>query len=676
MTRRLLLGGSAAAAALAALPLTDGIDWVAVARAAEAGGFGYGVASGDPLADRVIIWTRVTPLVGGRPALPGSGLGDPLPVRWEVFADAALTCLVASGNVTATAASDHTVKVDVPGLQPYTAYYYRFTARGETSPVGRMRTAPDEAGKMHALRFGQVSCSSYTSGYFQAYRAMADRDDLDFVLHLGDYIYEYANDSGPFGSGERAAEPAHETISLADYRLRYATHRADADCRRCHQRHPFIAIFDDHETANNAWSDGAENHNPGEGSYADRKRAGYQAYAEWLPVRITNADPHRGTQFFRRFTFGSLADLSVIETRQNRSEQVGGKYAFVLVGDPATDATINHPGRQIMEPEQMRWLKGGLTTARTWHLIGNQVMVSPLAWPGQYLGAPQGTILSNTDAWDGYRAQQQELLSHMAAQPKSNGDTVVLTGDIHSSWVENLVGDPAAQVRVARAAAAQVQAAPGTTPTGPAAGRRSGEITGAGDQGTAIPRGVHQRLVVQPGTPASARALTPAGVEFVCPSITSDGLYEFARQAVQSPTLSLAAVTAAEPVLRVLNPSLQYFNGVGHGYILIDVTPQRVQADYYYTPTPSETDPDPRRRRDAAVTYASSWQTLAGSRVATEARGPVGARRDQPYAAPCQPQSTPTAPGTQSPPSPGAPSTHGTPPKESVGGLASTGSHH
>lgn len=689
VSRRLLLGGAAATAAISALPAIPGIDWAAIARAADAGVFGYGVASGDPLADRVIIWTRATPLVDGRPALPGSGLGDPLPVRWEVFADEACTCLVQAGDVTAVAASDHTVKVDVTGLSPYTTYFYRFSARGETSPVGRLHTAPDEAGTTHALRFGQVSCASYPSGYFQAYRALADRDDLDFVLHLGDYIYEYANDSGPFGEGERKAQPDHEAVTLADYRLRYATHRADADLQRCHERHPFIAIFDDHETANNAWSGGAENHNPdkGEGAYADRKKAGYQAYAEWLPIRITNADPHQGTQFFRRFTYGDLADLSVIETRQNRSEQIGG--SFVLIGDPITDAKINDPNRHIMEPEQMQWLKKGLTTKRTWHLIGNQVMVSPLAWPGQYLGAVQGTVLANTDAWDGYRYQQKELLSHMAVQPKGNGDTVVLTGDIHSSWVENLLGDPAAQVRTAQASAARVVAAPSTTPRGPAQGRSTGPVDVPGHADASIPPGLHQKLELTSG-PATPRAQeqegSPAGVEFVCPSVTSDGLYEFIRKVLVSATLSVGAVKAATPILHALNPALKFVDGIGHGYVLIDVTPERVQADYWYTPTPTENDPDPRVHRDAVVAYATSWQTLSGSREATPTSGPVGKRRDQPRTAPCtpKPSPTPTSAQTASPSpapqpggqQPGQPSTQPgqpTPPKEGTGGLARTG---
>src|SRR5690625_4440792 len=415
----------------------------AAAAPARDGSFGYGVASGDPTADSVIIWTRFTPLVDGEPALPGSGSGAPTPVRWTVSPTPECTEAIATGVVTTSPDSDHVVKVDVTGLDPYTEYFYVFTAAGESSEVGRTRTAPDEPGTAHALRFAQVSCSNFTGGHFGTYAAIAERDDLDFVLHLGDYFYEYGNGDDRYGPdeliGERDHQPSHETVSLEDYRLRLAQYRADPHLREAHRLHPFITAFDDHEITNNAWSDGAENHDEGEGDYAARMSAAFQAYTEWLPIRVDPATTEDGTVFHRRFTYGDLADLSVVETRQHRSEQVG---SFVLIGGPDTNDELDDPDRHIMDPAQMEWLQDGLTAPRRWHLVGNQVMVSPLAWPGQYMGEVQGSVMVNGDAWDGYRADQTSLLTHMARQPSTAGDTVILTGDIHSCWVEDLVADP------------------------------------------------------------------------------------------------------------------------------------------------------------------------------------------------------------------------------------------
>jgi alkaline phosphatase D len=265
-TRRSVLKGAALAAAAAAVPVRV-FDVEAAAAPAADGIFGYGVASGDPTADAVVIWTRATPpprRPGDPVAVPGSGLGRPLQVLWEVATDPEFRFRVRQGVVRTSPDGDHTVKIDVTGLRPYTRYYYRFRAQGQTSAVGRTQTAPDEPGRLHALRFALVSCSNYTGGYFSAYRALGQRDDLDFVLHVGDYIYEYGNGADRYGPpelvGTRDNVPATETIDLAGYRLRHALHKADPDLAFAHQRHPWITIFDDHEVANNAWDTGAENH--------------------------------------------------------------------------------------------------------------------------------------------------------------------------------------------------------------------------------------------------------------------------------------------------------------------------------------------------------------------------------------------------------------------------------
>lgn len=585
-SRRSLLKG--AALGIAAATGSRVFDREAAAAPSHDGIFGYGVASGDPTADAVVIWTRATPPPTRReeaPATPGSGLGLPLRVRWEVARDPDFRRLVDRGVVLTSASADHTVKVDVQGLVPYTRYYYRFRARGETSPVGRTQTAPDERHRLHALRFGLVSCSSYTSGYFGAYRSLAFRDDLDFVLHVGDYIYEYGNGEDRYGPaaliGRRDAVPATETIDLQGYRLRHALHKADPDLRRAHRRHPWITIFDDHEVANNAWARGAENHTPGaEGEFLERRRQAFQAYLEWMPFRLPEQRrvPHQGTRFFRRFTFGALGELSVLESRQNRSAQVdvvgttptGG--GFLPVGNPETDARLADPDRHLLEPEQLAWLQDGVADRRRqWHLVANQVVLTPVRFPGAVLGAPAGTSLLNADQWDGYQADQRQLIDHLASQPRANGDAVVLTGDIHSSWAMDIP---------------------------------------AGD---------------------ATAGYTSAGVEFVCPSVSSDGFYELVRAARPGPAAAAVATTRGlTSAVAAANPWVRYLDGVGHGYTLIDVTPDRVQADYYLTPTPTDAQPDPRTDPTVEPVYARSWQTLAGSRRLTPAAGPVSRRSDHP----------------------------------------------
>jgi len=573
------------AAGTAALTVPRVFDPVAAAAPAARGIFGYGVASGDPTGTSLVIWTRATPPAspGQAVAAPGSGLGKPLQVRWEVARDENFRDVVARGTVRTSADTDHTLKVDVTGLAPYTRYHYRFESRGETSPVGHTRTAPDVPGEVHALRLALVSCSNYTGGFFTAYRAIAARDDLDLVLHVGDYIYEYPNGYGRYGPpelvGVRDHQPEGETIDLEGYRLRHALHKADPDAQAAHRALPWITIFDDHEVTNNAWADGAGNHQGDEGDYLARREAALQAYLEWMPFRLPDqSEPHQGTQFFKRFTFGALAELSVLETRQNRSEQASSPLSpidgFIPLGNPATDAVIADPTRHLAEPQQLQWLKDGLAAqGRPWHLVGNQVMVTPVRYPGVALGLP-GTFV-NADQWDGYAVDQAALLGHLAAlaaQPASAG-AVVLTGDIHSSWGADL---PVA-----------------VGPTG---------------------------------------TYTAVGVEFVTPSVTSDGFYEIVRNFFPSFSAEQAvgATGQVTGAVRQANPWVRYLNGIGHGYTVIDVTPQRVQADFHHTPVPTSASPDPRIDPNAMPVYAASMQTLAGSRRVSTASGPVGPRADEP----------------------------------------------
>ncbi|WP_116126379.1 alkaline phosphatase D family protein [Lewinella sp. IMCC34183] len=263
--------------------------------------FYHGVASGDPLADRVIFWTRVTPdTVDGR-SIRG---------EWCVATDPGLEDLVQEGTFTIEGETDYTVKVDVDGLAPATTYYYSFSALGRDSLTGRTKTTPTGATADH-LRFGVVSCSNFQAGYFNAYGRLAERNDLEAVIHLGDYIYEYANRE--YGNTEvwddRIVAPDREIVSLEDYRNRYSTYRLDSDLRHLHQQHPIISVWDDHESANDSYETGASNHQPGdEGSWTDRKEWSRRAYFERLPIRETG-----NRSIYRTISYGDLADLIMLD---------------------------------------------------------------------------------------------------------------------------------------------------------------------------------------------------------------------------------------------------------------------------------------------------------------------------------------------------------------------------
>ncbi|MFE5618404.1 alkaline phosphatase D family protein [Streptomyces sp. NPDC056470] len=426
-TRRTVV--KAAAVTAVATPVLVGAASPALA-GSEAPVFLHGVASGDPLPDGVLLWTRVTPTSD---AAPGSGRGPDVTVEWEVAEDREFARTVARGTTTATAASDHTVKVDVRGLRPATAHWFRFTAGGTVSPVGRTRTTPTTDAATPGVRFGVVSCANWEAGHFSAYRHLAARADLDAILHLGDYIYEYAAGSYPDAAySVRQHEPKHEIVSLADYRLRHATYKTDTDLQALHAAHPVIAIWDDHEVANDAWSGGAENHTPGaEGEWAARVAAAKQAYFEWMPVRAST----EGT-VYRRLRFGKLADLHLLDLRSFRSQQA-------KIGS----GSVDDPERTITGRAQLDWLKSGLASSdATWKLVGTSVMISPVAFgslPAQLLGPlaellglPKEGLAINVDQWDGYTDDRKELLAHLTQRSVRN--TVFLTGDIHMAWATDV----------------------------------------------------------------------------------------------------------------------------------------------------------------------------------------------------------------------------------------------
>jgi len=412
--RRSFIKSSAAAAGLvAAAPL---YRTIAYAGTASEGPFVHGLASGDPLPNGAIIWTRLTP---SDDATPGSGKGRSTEVKWEVAADPGFRDVVRKGELTTQPRSDHSAKVDVSGLKPDTRYYYRFKAVGESSPIGRLITAPDPTSSPSNVRFGLASCSNYEAGFFSGYRYLAERDDLDFVMHLGDYIYEYGR--GEYGQADaikRYHQPNHEILSLEDYRIRHAQYKADEDLAALHAAHPFIVTWDDHEVADNAWKGGAVNHqSEEERNFRLRRADAYKAYFEWMPIRLPAPRRDR-TRIYRKLNYGRLADVFMLDLRQYRDEQGG-------TGDGSAD----DPDRTLTGRAQFEWLKRGLVgSERRWHIIGNELMFVPFEAPK--------TVPFNTDSWDGYRVERDGLVKHIAQKQIDN--VVFLTGDIHSSWAADV----------------------------------------------------------------------------------------------------------------------------------------------------------------------------------------------------------------------------------------------
>lgn len=364
--------------------------------------FYHGVASGDPTPNAVIIWTRVTPEVAG--TISGT---------WRVATDTNFTNIVQSGTFSTDSTRDYTVKIDVTGLSPNSWYYYEFTALDRNSLTGRTKTAPE--GGVDQLRFAFVSCSNYPNGYFNAYARIKDRNDVDAVLHLGDYIYEYA---AGLGSTRTDQLPNSEIIRLGDYRLRYSSYRLDPALRKLHQQYPFMTVWDDHETANNSYMDGSDNHTPAtEGPWSARKAAGQQAYDEWLPVRLPT--PGNPNKIWRKISYGSLADVFMLDTRL---------YGRTLQGALADNQ------RKLLGDEQMAWLENELknSTAK-WKILGQQVMVGNLNPFWQLNGT--GIILNN-DQWDGYQTERKKLYDIILNNNVQN--VIVLTGDIHTAWAMDL----------------------------------------------------------------------------------------------------------------------------------------------------------------------------------------------------------------------------------------------
>lgn len=450
LTRRGVIGVAAAAGAAACATPT------APATTAYAGkvAFNHGVASGDPLQTKVVIWTRVTP----------EAVDKPVPVRWSVSRDPGFKDVARTGVFNTDAARDFTVKVDVDGLEPGKTYYYWFWVGKTASSNGKTKTLP--ATGTANFRMAVVSCSNFPFGFFNAYREIAKRNDVDAVFHAGDYIYEYGVNGYGGAVGKelgRNHEPATECITLADYRMRHAQYKSDLDLRAAHAVAPWFCTWDDHETANNSHQTGAENHQPEtEGSWEDRKAAAIRAYMEWMPVR--DPEPGRAKEaLYRKFDIGDLATLFLLETRLIAR---GDDLTFAPIGLAADKqkqaaanellAKVRDPQRTLMGAAQEAWLADGLkastASGRKWQVLGNQVTMAKIKAPDLQKGLPDvWKTLSdssrlyystakyglewNLDSWGGYPAARERLY---AAAKAANARLVTLTGDTHTGWANEL----------------------------------------------------------------------------------------------------------------------------------------------------------------------------------------------------------------------------------------------
>ncbi|RPH46002.1 MAG: alkaline phosphatase [Burkholderiales bacterium] len=442
--------------------------------------FKYGVASGDPLADRVILWTHAK----------AADRSDPIPLTWQVATDASFASVIASGRIQATSDTGHTAKVDAIGLAAGTAYFYRFFDEvGSISPVGTTRTLPKADAT--SVKFAVFSCSLYPAGFFNAYDA-AVKSDAQYALHLGDYIYEYGAEATGFGNADavslgRVVSPAKEIVSLDDYRTRYAQYRADPMLQALHAKMPMIAVWDDHEFTNNAWTGGAENHTSAtEGDWTARKTAAARAWHEWLPTRPDSSGDL--LKIYRRFDFASLLTLHMLDTRiEGRDRQYDdfGDADGGLSRDATALATGADTSRRLISATQQAWLIDGVIRSNaTWQVLGNQDIMARMWLPASvlqaqnaalasptaqnqaavssaisaYLGAKavrasagagalsasQAALLSTTtnprlpynlDAWDGYPSNREAILQTIKAQGRR---LVTLSGDSHNGWFANL----------------------------------------------------------------------------------------------------------------------------------------------------------------------------------------------------------------------------------------------
>ncbi len=530
--------------------------------------FSHGVASGDPLQDSVILWTRVVP-----------ERGSSVQVGWEIAEDENFTRLIQSGTADASEQHDFTIKVDAQGLNAGQTYYYRFRSANKTSPVGITRTLPD--GSVDRVKLAVVSCSHYPAGYFNVYKEVAAQEGLDAIVHLGDYIYEYSSDSTSYAAADAGdlgrtfpEDNNLELITLTDYRRRYDIYRTDVDLQLLHQKLPFIVVWDDHEVANDTWLNGAENHNPdqGDGDFTERKIAALRAFFEWMPIRPVI----EGSQetIYRSFRFGDLVDLHMLDTRIIGRDQQLDYMDYLGEGGlnvAQFTADVSDANRTLLGAEQQLWLQAALaSSAATWQVLGQQVLMGRMNLPAELLmaiatqqleGVPQALaelatikvrILQgdpsvtdqerarlelsapyNLDAWDGYQFERETVLG---TARQLNKNLVVLAGDTHNAWANNLKDRDGHQV----------------------------------------------------------------GVEFATASVTSPGLEGYLG-------LPDAMIPDAEQGIGLLVDDLEYLNISQRGYMLVTFTPDEARADWYFLDTVKS------REYEVDTQAATSMRVLPGA---------------------------------------------------------------
>lgn len=456
INRRQILGGLTATGALACSPQNSSSY-----NAQEKnyyGSFLHGVASGDPKSDKVIIWTRITP--------ENPHLGQ-LNVKWELSENENFELISKSGFFSTQIARDFTVKIDVKNLEADREYYYRFHFNNNTSPVGKTKTLPEHS--VEKVNFAIVSCSNWEHGYFNVYDHISRQEHYDAVIHLGDYYYEYG--AGEYeGASEtnlnRIHSPKHEIITLDDYRLRHAQYRSDNSLQLLTQKLPLIAIWDDHETSNDSWKSGADNHDLNEGSWTERTHAALRAYYEWMPVR----EPKLGqlkSDIFRSFDWGNLLTLITVETRLTaRAEPLVMEDHFEKITSPGgadsfKSDILNDPSREMFGQNQSRFiideLKKSKSSGTTWRVIANQVIMGRLLTADlepyidegslsiiekDWKGVRKSIQLSKyklpvyPDSWDGYPHAREQFYKELINEGIK--DIIVLTGDAHEFWINDL----------------------------------------------------------------------------------------------------------------------------------------------------------------------------------------------------------------------------------------------
>lgn len=542
--------------------------------------FLHAVASGDPIADSVILWSRITPAEATE--------ATSYRIGFEVAQDADFKQIIRQGVVTTSAAYDFCVKVDATGLKPNHRYWYRFSTADKHSPVGVTRTLPAEGVATDRLKMAVFSCSNWAFGNFHAYAEAAKRsDDIDLALHLGDYLYEYPKGKYPSAKHVmREHVPDNELLTLADYRQRYAQYRTDKNLQAIHSRLPFICVWDDHEIANNTWRTGAQNHNKGEGDFALRVQAAVQAYREWMPIRP--AEPAH--QIFRSFQFGDLAGLHMLDTRYiGRTKQLEYKNYYnkqdgiFRHADLRTD--LHDASRSLLGDEQQSWLKRvvGQNQAK-WQILGQQVLMGKYVLPSavvlRQMLLPEFQVITsyldeqakprnskkvrkmrrehsklladqkkiaqvkaslptpiNLDAWDGYHRAREHLFSLMA---ESSSGFIALAGDTHNAWASHLRTD-------------------------------SNQVVGA---------------------------------EFGGQSVTSSGLESFLR-------LEPGQDVPIEQGLVGMIDDLAYANVSNRGFMLVTVTPDTAEAEWVYVSDVRNEDYHLLENRGARVSYSKSQRSLS-----------------------------------------------------------------